>query len=399
MQSRRLVLFGAGNVGRSFVAQLFARGGYEVVFVDVDAQIVDALNARGSYQVVIRDRVSETITVGGVRAVHAQHTEAVVRELTRTRLVATAVGAVALPKVMRVIAKGLLQRQRAGRPPFDVILAENLREAGDKTSRWLRDSLPSDFPQKAMPGLVETSIGKMVPITPSAQRTADPLIVYAEAYNTLILDKHAFRGELPDVAGLSFKTCMKAWVDRKLFMHNLGHALLCYLGFLRFPDADMLWQLLEDDELKDRVRAGMMEGACALAAEYPDEFSIKQLSEHATELIGRLTNRALGDTVYRVGRDIKRKLSRDERLVGALCLGDKHALSMPLVQEGIASGLFFRKADENGNLFAADEDFVKVQYPKGPRFVVEHVCGLSDHAQLAEGIVRKFAEIERSINR
>jgi len=31
-----MVQFGAGNIGRSFIGQLFSRSGYEVVFVDTN---------------------------------------------------------------------------------------------------------------------------------------------------------------------------------------------------------------------------------------------------------------------------------------------------------------------------------------------------------------------------
>ena len=42
----KLVLFGAGKIGRSFIGQLFSRGGYEVVFIDVFKPVIDELNLR-----------------------------------------------------------------------------------------------------------------------------------------------------------------------------------------------------------------------------------------------------------------------------------------------------------------------------------------------------------------
>ena len=40
--------YGAGNVGRSF-RQVFHDSGYEVIFVDINRAIIDALNFRGGY--------------------------------------------------------------------------------------------------------------------------------------------------------------------------------------------------------------------------------------------------------------------------------------------------------------------------------------------------------------
>ena len=52
---KKLLLFGAGKIGRSFIAQLFSRSGYEVVFIDVNTKIIDALNAQREYKVIVRD--------------------------------------------------------------------------------------------------------------------------------------------------------------------------------------------------------------------------------------------------------------------------------------------------------------------------------------------------------
>ncbi len=41
-----LVQFGAGNIGRSFIGQLFANSGYDVIFIDVAKPLVEALNAQ-----------------------------------------------------------------------------------------------------------------------------------------------------------------------------------------------------------------------------------------------------------------------------------------------------------------------------------------------------------------
>jgi mannitol-1-phosphate 5-dehydrogenase len=45
-KKNKLVLFGAGKIGRSFIGQLFSRGGYEVVFVDVFKSVIDELNEK-----------------------------------------------------------------------------------------------------------------------------------------------------------------------------------------------------------------------------------------------------------------------------------------------------------------------------------------------------------------
>ena len=45
----KAVHFGAGNIGRGFVGLLLHEGGYELVFSDVAAPLVDAINAGFGY--------------------------------------------------------------------------------------------------------------------------------------------------------------------------------------------------------------------------------------------------------------------------------------------------------------------------------------------------------------
>ena len=54
MEKRSVLIFGAGKIGRSFIGQLFGLSGYEVVFSDIDAELVNLLNCKKSYTVVIK---------------------------------------------------------------------------------------------------------------------------------------------------------------------------------------------------------------------------------------------------------------------------------------------------------------------------------------------------------
>jgi len=89
---KKLVQFGAGNIGRSFIGQLFSRAGWEVVFVDVDEAVISALNERRGYTVEIRDDKSETWRIENVRGVDARDTEAVAVEVAAADCLGSAVG-------------------------------------------------------------------------------------------------------------------------------------------------------------------------------------------------------------------------------------------------------------------------------------------------------------------
>ncbi|HEY3417976.1 MAG TPA: mannitol-1-phosphate 5-dehydrogenase [Armatimonadota bacterium] len=392
-----LVQFGAGNIGRSFVAQLFARAGYRVVFVDVVDELVSLLNARGRYRVMIKDREPAEMWVDGVSAVNGKDIEAVGKTLAEADIAATSVGSNALPYLFPAIARGLQLRLARGRGPLDIILAENLRNAATFVRDGLRRLLPDDFPLDAMVGLVETSIGKMVPIMTDAQRREDPLWVFAEAYNTLILDAQAFQNPIPQVPGLSPKDNIAAYVDRKLFIHNLGHAAVSYLGYLEDSALTYLWEAMERPPVRDGARAAMQESARALLAAYPGEFTPAALQEHIDDLLRRFTNQALGDTIFRVGRDLPRKLSREDRVIGAMLFDRAHGIDFSATARIAAAALEFRGTDEHGRLAPTDAAFVDTHTPRGIAHILSDVCGLQfdrpEEREIAEAVERAHAAL------
>ena len=373
----KLVQIGAGNIGRSFVGQIFSRAGCEVVFVDVSQELIDALNARGSYVVEVKDREPATITVENVRGVDGRNTRAVAEELATCRVAATAVGPAALPYIYPNLAAGLVRRRAAGNGPLDVIICENMRNAAEAMYEGVAEHLPPGFPIREMLGAVETSIGKMVPIMSEEVRQQDPLLVYAEAYNTLICDAQGFLNPIPDVPELAPKENMKAYVDRKLFVHNLGHALCAYFAHLEAPDLVYTWEAVEHPSVGPATRAGMMESARALIRAYPDEFTEENQREHVDDLLQRFENKALGDTIYRVGRDVRRKLGREDRIIGALRFDARWNTDAPWTALCAAAGMRFRAVDESGEMYENDRDFANHVYPEGADYVLREVSGLN----------------------
>ncbi|MDR2663004.1 MAG: mannitol-1-phosphate 5-dehydrogenase [Treponema sp.] len=398
----KLVQFGAGNIGRSFIGQIFSRSGWEVVFVDVDRRLVSLLNERRGYTVVIKreGKPGELRRVGPVRAV--DDPAAAAAELADAGMAATSVGKNALPKILPVIARGLAERRRLyGDRPLDIIIAENDREAPGLFRSVLRNELGPEYPLDTLVGLVETSIGKMVPIMKAEDTAADPLILFAEEYETLILDKQGFRGPLPSagfrgagsagpgspalsagdlplIPAIHPVDPIAAYVDRKLFVHNLGHAAAAYLGFRFQLDQGSRFQresgaavqgtggtipeVLALPGIEAAVRRAMNEAADALVLEYPGtrypgSYSREDLAAHIEDLIFRFKNRVLGDTVYRVGRDLGRKLAREDRLTGAMLLCAKQGLPFGGIAEAYRAALSFAAPAEEGALFPADREF------------------------------------------
>ncbi|MEJ5170405.1 MAG: NAD-binding protein, partial [Fimbriimonadales bacterium] len=89
----KIVVFGAGNIGRGFLGQLFHEAGWEVVLVDANERLVETLRAHPEYPVRLVDNLSDrTFWVGPVRCIDVRDAKAVLAELESADLAATAVG-------------------------------------------------------------------------------------------------------------------------------------------------------------------------------------------------------------------------------------------------------------------------------------------------------------------
>ncbi len=376
MNEKSILIFGAGKIGRSFIGQLFGLSGYNVVFSDVDTELVNLLNERNSYPVVIKSDREETITVPNVRAINGTDKQAVVQEVAEALIAAVSVGKNALWHIIPVIAEGLLKRYDANRNlPLNIIIAENMRSADEFIREELMKCLPIDYPFEKLVGLIETSIGKMVPIMTKKDLDKDPLAVFAEPYNSLILDGEAFVGETPDVKGLSPKKNMKAWVDRKAFIHNLGHATTAYYGNFKHPEAIYIYEVLQDPDIFEFSKKTMQQAAAVLLKVYPEDFSVEQLENHINDLLSRFVNKHLKDTVFRVGQDLLRKLGPDDRFMGIIRLAEEQGLDYDQILKAMAYGFRFKAVDENGQRSRQDVLFDEYM-EKGLDYVLQTVCGL-----------------------
>ncbi|MDD2512931.1 MAG: hypothetical protein PHS71_06760, partial [Proteiniphilum sp.] len=297
-------------------------------------------------------------------------------ELKDAGIVSLSVGQQGLQTAIPIIARALLARRKDyGDLPLDIIIAENMRNADIFIGEELKRYLPDDYPLHQLVGLVETSIGKMVPIMTREDIGEDPLQVFAEPYNSLIVAKNSFLNPIPDNPFLAPKENIKAWVDRKLFIHNLGHATAAYLGYQAHPDALYISEVLDDKKLLMDVRQTMLQAADILQALYPDEFTQKQLEEHIDDLLYRFRNRNLGDTLFRVGCDLQRKLGPEDRLTAPLRAALKLKKPYYLILNAIEAAISFRGKDQNGNYYPSDELFFE-EAKKGKLHIIEQVCQL-----------------------
>ena len=386
---KRALQFGAGNIGRGFLGQLYYESGYAATFVDVLDDVVDALNARGEYPLRIVDAEPQTLRIENVSALHAADVDAVARAMAEADLGATAVGVNVLPKVAPLIARGIETRfGDPSAPPLNFVVCENLIGAGPFLREKVRAHLEPEFhgflDDKV--GFVEASIGRMVPIMTEKERAEDPLLICVEAYCELPVDKEAFKGAIPELKNLLPKADFGAYVERKLFVHNLSHATAAYLGYLR--GHEYIWQAMDDEKAVTGMNAATGESCAALARKWGHD--IKDLEAHAADLARRYRNKALGDQVRRIAADPVRKLGPNDRLIGAGRMCIEQGIAPEHIAFAAAAAMRYDHPADG-----AAERLQAVRTNGGIEAVLREICALEPESELARLIREADKRLEQ----
>jgi len=244
----------------------------------------------------------------------------------------------------RILAQGLLAKVGDNGPRAVIYTAENHNRAAEileeQVLGHLDHSIHATVAHKVC--FLNTVIGKMsgvitakgeidslglAPMYPGSQRA-----FLVEEFNRILVSQVTFpddNREPPFQRGItSFieKDNLLPFEEAKLYGHNATHAAGAYLGALlglqRFAEIASLPGLMEFLR-----KAFIEESGAALIHRYAGLdalFTPQGYAIYAADLLRRMTNPWLSDTLERVGRDVERKLAWDDRLVGTmrLCLAE-----------------------------------------------------------------------------
>jgi mannitol-1-phosphate 5-dehydrogenase len=345
--TRTYVGFGFGAIQAGlFLYEAFRSGAFgRLVVAEVLPEAVGALRrAGGNFTVNIAhaDRVE-----------HAQVGPAEIEDpaapADRERLAEAIAGAeeigTAIPSVAyyvspgpgslhRILAEGLRRKAARGGPRAVVYAAENHNHAAEILAAHVMDEIPkAERPAvSARARFLNTVIGKMsgVVADPEEIRAQELTTVtpgerrafLVEAFNRILISKIHFE-ETPFRRGIAVfeeKDNLLPFEEAKLYGHNATHALAAYVGAMR--GVQFIADLRQLPEVMPFLRAAFLqESGAALIRKHAGLdplFTEEGYRYYADDLLERMTNPYLRDSVERVGRDPQRKLGWDDRLIGTM---------------------------------------------------------------------------------
>ena len=339
---KKAVHFGAGKIGRGFIAELLYDSGYEIIFADVVQDMVDRINETHSYSLfrIEHDYEEKEITnVSALSSINQQ--EEVADAIKDADVVTTSVMATNLPKIAPLLAKGLRKRLADGKEKVTVMACENAIMGTDILKKAMVDT-----------GIITEEELDQVGVYPN---TAVDRIVFdgvhggkegieiGEAYELAIERGKLVNPNEQPIVGAEYVDDLEMVLQRKIYMINCGHALSGYIG--QVHGYEIVQDALRDPKIQADVMAAVRESAAALEKKYG--YTHEELKRYMdVMMLKRFLTPGLSDPIARVSREPIRKISPDDRIMGPAYQCEKYGLDNQHLLKGVAHALKFHNDED-----------------------------------------------------
>ncbi len=376
--------FGFGPIqGGLFAKEAFQSGNFtRIVAAEVDDQLVDAARANnGSYYVnVAKADGIEVLKIDNVELLNPNVTadkQILLEVLAQSTEIATCLPSVdfydsdSANSAASMIAEGL---KNSTAKATIIYTAENNNQAAEilenavshELTRMNTNSEREKFVKirgkKFQVQFLNTVIGKMSRVVTDTEEIAElnlktiaPGIDRAflvEQFNRILVSRTRISEFKPGIEVFIEKDDLLAFEEAKLYGHNAIHSLLGFIAAVK--GYTRMTELADDQAVMQIGRAAFLEECgAALIKKYAclgDElFTEAGFKSYAEDLLGRMTNPYLGDTVVRVVRDAVRKLGMNGRIFGTMQLALEYGIEPTNMALGAMAGIavLLEKADEN----------------------------------------------------
>lgn len=387
----KAIIYGAGKISRGFISQLLYLAGWEIVYVDLNEELLTRLRASGRFTVHVMGAEQKNTVIEGFRCLNLKDVEAIARELQDADLVFTSVGGKNLVSLGETIAASLSDcyRRDERKKALNIITCENWKEP----ARVLSESIASHLSEEYRPFFrANTGVAQAVVMRSAVDPTPemlqqDPLIVPVQDFWELPVDAANILDPRPELQGLIYQDNFAGFLERKIYTYNTGNATIAYLGYLRklYSLADAANDAFIVSVL-DRVYASTNQ---ALSRRHG--CSLQEQAAFSEQAKRKYQDHAIIDDVRRHAADPLRKLGPDDRLIGAAKLVSRYDLPLDGIATSIAAALFYDNPEDPLAL-----KLKAMRESEGINHILKFVCQIETDGSLASAIREKINFLKSS---
>ena len=317
---RESIIVGTGATGLALIGYELARHDYALFLVDRNPDRIAELQQLREYRVRLCPDPPDVYKVGKVCGILADDLDRLSELALRIDHMFVSVGRDHVVELDAMIAAVVRTRFRYRiREPFNIVFVENFAIDDDVLNR-LKQRVGRCLSDPDLEVYLNHHIA-FVPavdeaLLPGVTTLREPLR-RERVTPPLYLDAASWRqnGEFPWRNSITLTANFRAIHRRKLWGHNMAHALVAYTGAARGHE-------FIHDAVDDPLVAPLVDDALRAVGQalYARErlWDEQPLDDYVRTLLTRYRNPALGDTIARVGREPLRKLEVNDRLVGPI---------------------------------------------------------------------------------
>lgn len=383
---KKAIQFGAGNIGRGFIGSLLSKAGYHVVFADVNNEIIDKINNDKEYTIHVMDTICSEEKVNDISGVISINNE-IYKEIVEAEIITTAVGPVVLPRIAPTIARAISLRKENGVKSYlNIIACENAIKASSQLEEEVKKYLTKDEVDylEEFIGFPNCSVDRIVPPV----KSHNILDVVVENYYEWNVEEKAFKGEIPSIEGMNLVDNLMAYIERKLFTLNTGHAITAYFGYLK--GYETIEESIKDEVIYDFVKKAMIESGKGLIAKY--NFNEEAHYKYIDKIIDRFRNPYLKDDVSRVGREPLRKLNENDRLIKPLITARGFNIKTDNLLLGVGAALHYDNKED-----AQSVQLQNLINEKGIKESLAEIAKISEDTDILDKVEKYYDEVKKLI--
>lgn len=380
---KKAIQFGAGNIGRGFIGALLSKARYHVVFADVNTEIINKINSDKKYTIHVMDTICSEEEISNISGVISTSDE-IYKEIVEAEIITTAVGPVVLPRIAPTIAKGIALRKEKGIKTYlNVIACENAIKASSQLEEEVKKYLNEEEIEylKEFVGFPNCSVDRIVPPV----KSENILDVVVENYYEWNVEKSAFKGEIPKIEGMNLVDNLMAYIERKLFTLNTGHAITAYFGYLK--GYETIEESIKDEVIYGFVKNAMIESGKGLIAKY--NFDEEAHYKYIDKIIDRFKNPYLKDDVARVGREPLRKLNENDRLIKPLITARGFNINTDNLLLGVGAALHYDNKEDSQSV-----QLQSLINEKGIKASLAEISKISGDTDVLDKIEKYYDEVK-----
>lgn len=380
----KAVHFGAGKIGRGFIADLLHNTGYEITFVDVNEKLNAEMNQYHNYYLYVIQEDYRRKEIDKVSALSPiTQPEEVSKAIVDADLVTTAVIADNFPKIANNLAAGLKARLDAGKEKVNVIPCENAFYCGVMLKdELLKTGLLTEEELEKIAAIPSTAVDRMVF---AADRDGRDGIDVGNTFELVIEKNKLVDPDAEPIKGAEYTGNLDKYLERKLCVVNGGHTMSAYIA--RLMGYDIIQDYFKVPENKKLTRDIMLQAAAFIEKKHG--FAHDEMVDYIDATIGRWSTPGVKDTIERIAKAPIRKLDPEDRMVKSAIECEKYGLANDLIIKGIAAAFLY---DVDGDEQAAE---IKAYVDEnGIENAITNFTGIEAGSRIYDEILKDYNEYQ-----